>query len=195
MKKLLLITMLCCAFNSLQAAIVLDQAQENTIYGFAYDNDSQDPTAAIRSQTFIPTAVTLDQLDLYLEVWQRNDGAGGLEKPYGDTIHADITVEDAGGNPIWNLDYTYDGSEGFKSEWFSFAVPSVTLTPGQTYKIVVTGHGIWRGDNNSTYPGVPDIVDDWPNYDYAFRTYGTIPEPATLCLFAAGLFAIKRKKK
>ena len=193
MKKLLWITVFCTTISPLLAGVVLDQAQEGTIYGFAYDNDSGSPDTAIRSQTFIPTVSTLEQLDLYLEVWQRNDGNGGTEKPYGDTIAANIVIEDAGASQVWNYDYNYDGSEGFFSGWVSVSAPSVALTPGQTYNIIVTGHGVWRGDSNSDYPGIPDVVDAWPNYDYAFRTFG-VPEPTSMLLLGAGVFALIRKK-
>ena len=192
-KQFLFILLLSISFHCL-GAFVVDQSQDDYTYGFAYDND--DPQAIdpiILWQTFSPTMNTLKQLDLFLNTWERSDGAGGTEKPYGDTVRAAVSIEDSGGTSIWNNEFDYDGSNGYWFDWVSFAVPSVSLTVGETYKIVVVGHGVWRGSLASTYPGTTVHQDEWPNYDFAFKTY-SVPEPGTLLIVAVGGVLIRRKQ-
>jgi len=142
---------------------ILDQFQTTVDYGFWLDD------AAKRWQEFKPTLSHVSSVQIYV----RKDGNPG------NLITEIRTVADAVlGQRITNM------SAVPSSGWLTvnFPVP-IGVSPGTKYRIYVyadqdspnpSNRYFWRGSNASTYDPscVNDVSGSWPNYDYAFKTFG-----------------------
>lgn len=152
---------------------IIDQAQEGTDYGFWFDQSIE------RWQEVIPAYNLMSKLELYI---QKNGNPGNII----------ITIKDASNNVLSQKTILQNNVfTGWNTINFS---PSISQTPGNSYKIFVKSsmpspnvdnRYFWSGSANSTYPGLTSVFPSWPNFDFAFRTYYpssysiTMNEPAT----------------
>lgn len=149
--------------NSVTAQEILDQSQEKTDYGFAFDSNVE------RWQEFIPKLNNLTTLELYL---QKNGDPGMLL----------VEIRNLDGDVLFSTSRSSNSIPSYGWVRFGTCVP-VSLTPGEKYRIVVTSDQpsgspanqyAWRGSNQSEYRSdcATDVSASWPNYHYAFKTYG-----------------------
>jgi len=118
-------------------------------------------------QEFVPAADNLSRVEVMI--------ARTAEFP--DNHYPIImTIESPLGNVLTSKTLNWDEVIELpwcQTEWTSFDVPDIALTPGQSYFIVLTTTGLsyhWCADDygNSYPPGVSNFGSDW---DWAFRTY------------------------
>jgi hypothetical protein len=143
---------------------MLDQNQTAINYGFWFDDE------VIRWQEFKPTLETLTSLDVYVA---RHGNPGDViievKNLQGDTL---------GQKTISQANVPTPGS-WLRCEF----IPAIALSPGVKYRIYVYSNQdrpspddyySWRGSTESTYDSdcANDAIEGWPNYDYAFITYG-----------------------
>ncbi|MBN1667456.1 MAG: DUF4082 domain-containing protein [Anaerolineales bacterium] len=144
----------------------LDQEQAGYDYGFWFDDQ------AVRWQEFMPDFNNLTSVEVYISK-QGNPG---------DVM---VQIQTTGGSVLAEQ-LMPEGCLGI-SGWVRVYFNSpVYLLPGNIYRIYVyantdsvspTNRYVWRGNLASTYcPACNnDVSNSWPNYDYAFRTYGVQP--------------------
>jgi hypothetical protein len=142
---------------------VLDQSQEGVNYGFWFEDD------VIRWQEFMPTLDNLTAIEIYVQ----KDGSPG-------NIIAEIRTVD--GRVL--ASESIEESAVSQSGWLRVDLSSRTrITPGTKYRIYVYANQdspspdnryFWRGSTESVYDSncKNDVIDSWPTYDYAFKTYG-----------------------
>jgi len=170
MKKIRLyiiaLTALLFAFSaSISAQVIesMDQEQPNSEWGFSFDN------SLIDFQEFVPNFATLTAIELHLN---RNLYAGNIIveiRTLDNTVLGQSTINE---------------SDAPNNVWYRVNFPNIHLIPGNKYRIYVysdepspnyeTGRYFWQGSNSSAYDSqcITNHSDSWPNYDYAFRTYG-----------------------
>jgi len=139
---------------------ILDQIQAGIDYGFWFDDD------AIRWQEFKPTLGHVTAVQIYV----------GRSGNPGNVITEIRTV----GGVVLGQKIANVPSSG----WFTMDFPApVEVSPGTKYRIFVRADAnspnpdnryFWRGSKASTYDPscVNDVSGSWPNYDYAFKTFG-----------------------
>lgn len=141
----------------------LDQYQLVENYGFWFEDD------VLRWQEFIPTLSYVTSVEVLIAKQGEPGGVIIEIRTQDEVVMARQMIPEAD-VPRW--DWT-------RAE---FAVP-VRVSPGSTYRIYVysdtdstspENRYFWRGDQYSTYPGRCDAneVPLWPDYDYAFKSYG-----------------------
>jgi len=142
---------------------ILDQSQTETDYGFWFEDD------VIRWQEFIPALDNITSVELFIHK-SGNPGNVIVEIRTTDgTILDQETIVEAD-VPVY--------------DWVraEFSAP-VSVSPGTKYRIYVysdtdspstDNRYNWRGTTPSTYCSTCDTdLESWPDYDYAFKTYGT----------------------
>lgn len=140
---------------------VIDQSQTVTTVGFWFDE------SVVRWQQFYPSLDNISAVELFLLKF----GSPG------DMI---VQISDDGGGILYELSIDQDMVP--TSDWIRLEFPQpIDLLPGHPYRIYVFGERpspspderyTWRGNPDSHYPGRTDVYDDFPNFDYAFITYG-----------------------
>ncbi|UCC78959.1 MAG: T9SS type A sorting domain-containing protein [Candidatus Zixiibacteriota bacterium] len=140
---------------------IIDQNQTLAHIGFWFDD------AVIRWQQFFPALDNLSAVELFI----MRSGSPG------DMIVQICT--DAG----WILiDTIVNEGNIAPSDWVRLDFSqTIDLVPGQPYRIYVFGERpspspyeryTWNGNHDSNYPGITDVYDIEPFFDYAFVTYG-----------------------
>ncbi len=146
----------------------LDQAQSVANYGFVFSDQTT------RWQEFLPTCDALTGVELLFSKFKRPNGSDWpgnaiVEiRTLSDTVLAHTVILSPS---IVNNDWTR----------VSYS-PTVPISAGVRYRIAVYSDRpnstdawvAWRGALTSTYPCTAclnDVINGWPNYDYAFRTY------------------------
>jgi len=141
----------------------LDQYQTGVNYGFWFEDD------VIRWQEFIPDLNNLTSIEVFIDK-RGNPGNMVTEiRTMGESILAQIVMGEA---EVPSYGWTR----------VEFSTP-VSVSPGTKYRIYVysdkdslspDNRYFWRGNTASTYCPTcnTDVSDDWPGYDYAFKTYG-----------------------
>ncbi|MCP4582440.1 MAG: T9SS type A sorting domain-containing protein [candidate division Zixibacteria bacterium] len=160
--------------------IVEDQSQRDSSYGFWFDSTQ------IRWQEFFPTLDNLIEIELFVS----KIGAPGnlifqVLSDSDELISADTISENLTPLNGWLEIRLSDPAELSPGESHKIQLLSDQLSPSPENRYV------WRGSLNSDYPGINDVFDSWPNYDYAFVTYGyplteiadDIPLPKSISLF------------
>ena len=145
---------------------IIDQTQEGHNKGFWFD------ATYIRWQEFIPTLDNFSQADIYLvKVGSPGDLIIELRDKTGvTTIDQQIIPEASAPSLGWILVDFYQN-------------PAIALSPGEMYRIYVYSSAVspspdnryfWRGASESEYCQKcdNDASTAWPNFDYAFRSYG-----------------------
>jgi len=158
-----------CSANveaSLSTSYTLDQAQEGTNYSFWFEK------TVIRWQEFKPTQTSLARIDLYIH--KNGVNPGNLR----------ISVKDQVEDVLWE-NTVFWGDIGTMG-WIEVpVVPSISLEPDDSYYIYVWSDGdspsidqryFWGGQTNSVYDrGISSVESGWPGYDFAFRTWSSLP--------------------
>lgn len=144
---------------------VIDQQQTGINAGFFFED------TVIRWQEFMPTLDNLSAIEI--NVLRQGDPGNILAE-------------------IRTLDDTLLGQEiiaeaDVPSAWLKITFSEVvSLEPGHKYRIYIytdqdspnpDNRYFWKGSDNSLYnPACScDVQSAWPNYDYAFKTYGYLP--------------------
>ena len=141
--------------------VLEDQSQRDADYGFWFDSTQT------RWQEFEPTLENLAVVDVYIS----KTGAPG------DLIMAILSADDV----LISTDTVAEANIPVNN-WLEIRLSdAVDLSPGESYKIRLSSDRvssspenryIWRGSLDSDYPGITDVYSSWPDYDYAFITYG-----------------------
>ena len=166
----LTLTLLVPMADATAQECVPDQQQISRNYGFDFSDEYD------RWQEFVPQYTNLCSVELVL---LRNVTPSRL----------DVTIEDAGGNVIWN------GTETILLtglHWHTITFDSgVKVVAGMPYKLRFRGlepspdpdnRMFWDGKTESNYDaGVSDVDPDWPGFDYCFRfnASGSVPTGMT----------------
>lgn len=137
-----------------------------------------------QSQTFQPAMPTLTGVDI--AILTANPHIGDVFVTV-EILESDVVM--ASSSQLVSV-----GFEGLLHFDFPTEVP---VNIGETYMLSVPGTKDTFGwkFGGDTYPnGIRFLgVEEKPNTDWFFQTYGT-PEPATLTLLSLGLFALRRRK-
>ena len=152
-----------------QPAIVqselLDQAQIVENYGFWFEDD------VIRWQEFIPELDNVTSIEVFIyKLGNPGNMIVEIRTTDGTTL-AQKTIAEAEAP-----------ASGWARAEFS---PPVSVSPGTKYRIYIysdtdspstANRYVWRGDTASTYCSscATSVSGGWPNYDFAFKTYGTL---------------------
>jgi len=143
---------------------ILDQFQTGANYGFWFEDD------VIRWQEFIPGLDDVTSIEVFIDK-RGNPGNMIVEiRTTDETTLAQKTIVEAEAPS-----YGWARAE--------FSAP-VSVSPGTKYRIYVYSDTdspspddryFWRGNTASTYCPTcdTDVSGGWPDYDYAFKTYGT----------------------
>ena len=167
----------------------LDQQVPGRTGGYGFDRDD------VRWQQFTPTLPILERIELRL--WRVGDP--------GDIL---VNVADDSGASLWGVTIA-ESDVPYGQHWTSLSIPELALTPETLYRIYVAGaessaspdnRYFWEGVIESSYTrGTSSVAGgSWPDYDFCFKTYGEVPEPATLSLLAMGGLGIawmRRRRK
>jgi len=161
---LLPVLLLAVAQPAIAQSEILDQAQTKREYGFWFDDD------VIRWQEFIPTLNNVTAVEVFMyKVGNPGNVIVEIRTTDGTTLAQKTIVE----------------ANVPTSDWVrvEFSTP-VSVSPGTKYRIYVysdtdspstTNRYSWKGSNeNPTYcpECKADVSGGWPDYDYAFKTYG-----------------------
>jgi hypothetical protein len=150
--------------SPLWAQEIPDQSQTMVDHGFWFEDD------VIRWQEFIPTLRNVTRVDLYV-VRTGNPGDVITQlRTVGDTVLGEVTIPESS-----------IPSAGWVTARFGRAIP---VQPGDKYRVYVystqdspnpDNRYAWMGSHHSGFcpPCLNDVIDVWPDYDYAFTTYGT----------------------
>ncbi len=184
MKKLCLVFSILAAVAGVQAQEVIDQQQlDGSVYMAAFAQT--DLAQSFQSQTAknISGAAVLTQA-----------GVGN-----GDNITITVWtgLPNAGGSPIASgtMNNVQNG------QWADVHWSPVNISDNVTYYLVFTSNNNTMGLAGSLVNPYPygqvyanPGYTPFPQYDYAFKTYTFIPEPASLSMLAlAGLVALRRR--
>jgi hypothetical protein len=140
---------------------IMDQSQTVADAGFWFD------VGMVRWQQFYPSLNNITAVELFL-----------LQAGFpGDVVL--MIATDAGDSLITSR---LDEDNVVDGDWNRINLPrTVELTPGEPYRIYVASSQpspgpderyTWNGNHDSDYPGITDVYDEEPLYDYAFITYG-----------------------
>ncbi len=168
MKTTILIVTVLALFSAVSVIAqeeVIDQQQTDVNYGFWFEN------SVIRWQEFEPTLDNLSSIEIYFTKKGNPGNVIAEIRTVDDTLLGQEVIAEAD-IPSWWL--KIDFSE------------AISLETGSKYRIYiysdqaspnVDNRYTWMGSKNSTYtPECScDVQDDWPTYDYAFRTYAYLP--------------------
>jgi hypothetical protein len=144
---------------------VLDQFQTGLNYGFWFDRD------VARWQEFIPTLNQLSAVEMYVEK-VGHPGAVMVEiRTTAGAVLAQASVAEAA-VPA--------------SGWLRVEFGPIFVLPGAKVRIHVRSDAVspspgdryfWRGNTASPYcpECETDLLPDWPDFHYAFRTFGICP--------------------
>ncbi|MEE9552942.1 MAG: T9SS type A sorting domain-containing protein [candidate division Zixibacteria bacterium] len=140
---------------------IIDQSQMIATEGFWFDE------GVVRWQQFFPTLDNISAVEIFI----RREGSPG------DVI---VQITTDSGEILSESTVDENGIPG--NDWIMFNLPeTIDLVPGEPYRIVVTSSQPspspderyrWSGNHDSDYPGITDVYDEEPFYDYAFITYG-----------------------
>jgi hypothetical protein len=151
----------------------LDQSQTGENYGFWFEDD------VVRWQEFIPILDRVNAAEI-LVVKQGSPGNVIVELR---TTTGTVLAQD-----------TIAGADVPSAGWVRAEFSPVLVTPGTKYRIYVYGDAnspspttryFWRGSTTSTYCPTceTDVSSGWPDYDYAFKTFGLHCEGETYRLY------------
>lgn len=164
------------------AGIIIDQEQnDNSVYMAAFSQS--DLAQSFQTQKFDNIA-----------------GAGIFLQPgIGGTDNVTIELWDAlppdGGNLLASA-----SAQGTQGDWVDVFWDPEAITPNTTYYLVFTGNttlGI-SGSVNNPYPFGNVYANagfqEFPTFDYAFRTWVSIPAPGVLALLGIAGLAGRRRR-
>ncbi len=168
MKTTILIVTVLALFSAVSVIAqeeVIDQQQTDVNYGFWFEN------SVIRWQEFKPTLDNLSSIEIYFAKTGNPGNVIAEIRTVDDTLLGQEIIAEADIPSLW---LKIDFSE------------AISLEPGSKYRIYiysdqaspsVDNRYTWMGSKNSTYtPECScDVQDDWPTYDYAFKTYAYLP--------------------
>jgi parallel beta-helix repeat protein len=147
---------------------IIDQEQTVADPGFWFDE------AEVRWQQFFPTLNNITAVALFIV----KAGSPG-------NVIIQLTTDSG---EILNESSVYQ-SHVPDSDWVRIVLPeTIDLEPGEPYRIYVFSSEpspgpderyTWNGNHDSDYPGITDVYDIEPDYDYAFMTYGYDRETGT----------------
>ncbi len=140
---------------------IIDQSQLVADEGFWFDE------AVVRWQQFFPALNNITAMELFIV----KAGYPGYVIVRLATDAGEVLIESS-----------FTESLVPDSGWLRVVMPEpIDLAPGEAYRIYVLGNEpspgpderyTWNGNHDSDYPGITDVYDDEPLYDYAFITYG-----------------------
>ena len=181
---------LCSAFllltsGSVNALQIVDQSQTGIDYGFWFDDEVR------RWQEFTPSVSELSAVEIYIFKF----GSPG-----------DLFLE------VTNVNFFVLGKErvaetDIEIGWLKIVLSDlILLNVGDKYRLhvyadqdssTIDDRLFWRGSNFDNYnsEALNDVIHAWPNYDYAFQTWVSVPEPTTLVLMGLGLAGIRYRHK
>lgn len=142
---------------------VLDQQQPVETYGFWFEDD------VVRWQEFIPTLPYVTSIEVFVA-------------KRGEPGNVIIELRTTGEKLLAQQMITEADAPGYDWARVEFNIP-VPVTPGSKFRIYVysdtdstspENRYFWRGDQKSSYDSSceTDVIRSWPDYDYAFKTYG-----------------------
>lgn len=112
-------------------------------------------------QQFVPTISKLTRVEVCVAQW------------FGGSPDLKLSVENPLGTVLTSKSLPVSAIPVDDCDWVSFDVPDKTLTPGDTYYIVLSypigGEYGWCGDWGNPYTQGTSSKD--PNWDYCFRTF------------------------
>lgn len=140
---------------------IVDQSQDFAAQGYWFD------VSVIRWQQFFPSLDNISALEIYV---MKAGNPGGvviqLKTDTGELIREFHVSEQYAPESGWiRLDFDQP----------------IDLMPEEPYRIYVSSgepspspdeRYTWNGNHDSDYPGITDVYDDEPSFDYAFITYG-----------------------
>jgi hypothetical protein len=145
---------------------ILDQSQTVEDYGFWFEDD------VIRWQEFIPELDDVTSVEVFIY-------------KFGNPGNMIVEIRTTDGTTL--AQKTIVEAEAPSLGWAraEFSIP-VSVSPGTKYRIYLysdtdspstDNRYVWRGNTASTYCSTcdTDVSGGWPDYDYAFKTYGTPP--------------------
>jgi hypothetical protein len=165
MKKNLILAMLLTALffslNAYGAELEIDQGQEETSYGFWFDN------TVVRWQELRPFYSSLSKVDIFI---QKNGNPGALA----------VSIKNSSGETVWDIEIPEYAVPDYG--WLELPVtPSIPVVPHSPLYIHVrstqpspdvANRYAWIGKTESEYyRGVSSVENSWPDYDFAFRTW------------------------
>jgi hypothetical protein len=170
----LILSFIIIPTQSVSAGIeIMDQSQGLYDYGFWFDN------SAIRWQEFIPTLSNFTSLRIHLT---KNGSPGNVI----------VEIRELNGTVLGHQEIVEATVPS--NDWLYVAFQQFSVTPGTKYRIYVysnlesqspSDRYFWIGSHSSVYcPKCDnDVTTYWPDYDFAFRTYGVGIKYATVADF------------
>ncbi len=145
-----------------QGIEIRDQFQEGIDYGFAFDS------TLIQWQEFIPALYNMTAVEIYI---QKSGSPGTLI----------VEIQELDGTVLGHTEIVDTSVAAYN--WLRVDFTQFSVSPGTKYRIYVWADTVspgpsnrfsWRGNTASTYCSgcINSVSGSWPDYDFAFRTYG-----------------------
>lgn len=153
----------------------LDQYQLGYNYGFSCSNQYH------RWQVFYPTRPCLSKIEIFLH-------KGGVP-----TTNLIVKIMNGSGTQTLAEKLIFATNIPYYDWYVVEFNQTIAINQGEAYRIDLTLQNplgtdnfiAWRGSTTSDYPGINDVSDAWPDYDYAFKTYGICSTSSITANFTA----------